>query len=191
MSGDDSAQLTVILLQTKILQPGPSLGKDSEVYEDSANENHGGLCGIYVGRGIGNRRAFIQFNAIENLPANTVILSANLELYLYGTFTSCVFYIELHIVTENWEENTITWNNQPDYLQAMETKTLIIPSDVPCWVSWDIGSLLQGWVDGSIANYGMALVAGDVIENYAFFRSCEYGDNPSKRPKLVITYYIP
>jgi hypothetical protein len=190
ISGDDSAQLTVILLQTKILQPGPSLGKDSEVSEGHANKNFGDYGGIHVGRGMGNRRAFIQFNAIENLPANTVILSANLELYLGSTTNLSNFYIELHVVTEIWEEDTITWNDQPDYLETMETETPINPFYVPCWVFWDISSLLQGWINGSIAHYGVALVAGNVQLNYTYIYS---SDNiyPDRRPKLIITYYIP
>lgn len=142
ISGYDTAQLTVILLQTKILQPGPSLGKDSEVREIHANENYGDNWVIDVGRGLGNSRIFIQFNAVENLPANAVILSTNLELYLGGTSHSYGFYIQLHVVTESWEEDIITWNDQPDYLETMETETPIVPSEAPCWVSWDIGSLL-------------------------------------------------
>ena len=205
ISGDDSAQLTVILLQTKILQPAPNLGKDSYISNNISNNaypndtnfadyNFGDYGTFIVGRdslsGV-SRKSFLQVNAIENLPVNTVILSAHLELYLHDTYSSYEFYIELHIVTESWEENTITWNNQPDYLQALETKSPIHPSVVPCWVSWDIASLLQGWVNGSIANYGIALIAGDVIENNARFFSCEYEINPSKRPRLDITYYIP
>jgi len=190
MSGDDSAQLTVILLQTKILQPGPSLGKDSEVSEGHANKNFGDYGGIHVGRGMGNSRAFIQFNAIENLPADTVILSAHLELYLGSTTNSYGFYIQLHVVTESWEEDTITWNDQPDYLETMETETPINPFYVPCWVFWDISSLLQGWINGNIAHYGVALVAGNVQLNYTYIYSSEH-PYPDNRPKLVITYYIP
>jgi hypothetical protein len=94
-------------------------------------------------------------------------------------------------ITGNWEENTITWNNQPDYHPLPESMGPVVMGDVT-WLSWDISALLQGWVDGSIGNHGIVLESSDTISfSEVFFRSSDNLDNPGQRPKLEITYYIP
>lgn len=58
---------------------------------------------------------------------------------------------------------------------------------------WDIDTLVQAWLDGSITNYGVVLKDTDevLINSIAYFRTSDYTSDTSKRPKLVIDYYIP
>ena len=124
---------------------------------------------------------------IEYLPRH-----ADLKLYQYQTIGTENFMIGLHQITESWEENKITWNNQPDYLPSPES-TITVSVGATTWLSWDITSLLQGWLDGSIVNYGVVLKDTDEPLGDTFIRcySSDYITNPSLYPKLEIIYYVP
>ena len=60
------------------------------------------------------------------------------------------------------------------------------------WVSWDIKGP-EGWVSGSVPNYGLVLKKANELENLpntAQLQSTIYKDNPGVWPRLDITYYI-
>lgn len=192
-AGSSTATVTIIVNKTLILQPGPAEGKDSMVvtqipdtnYENNQYFSLGNLSvSIIV-------RAHLQFD-VSILPTDAFIVNADLKLYQYQSIGTESFVIGLHQVTESWEENMITWNNQPDYLPSPES-TITVTVGATTWLSWDITSLLQGWLNGSIANYGVVLKDTDEPLGDTFIRcySSDYSDNPTLCPKLEITYYVP
>jgi len=192
-AGSSTATVTIIVNNTLILQPGPAEGKDSMVvtqipdtnYENNQYFSLGNLSVSII------LRAHLQFD-VSILPTDAVIVNADLKLYQYQTIGTESFVIGLHQVTESWEENMITWNNQPDYLPSPES-TITVTIGALTWLSWDITSLLQGWLDGSIANYGVVLKDTDEPLGDTFIRcySSDYLTNPTLCPKLEITYYVP
>ena len=192
-AGSSTATVTIIVNNTLILQPGPAEGKDSMVvtqipdtnYENNQYFSLGNLSVSII------LRAHLQFD-VSILPTDAVIVNADLKLYQYQTIGTESFVIGLHQVTESWEENMITWNNQPDYLPSPES-TITVTIGALTWLSWDITSLLQGWLDGSIANYGVVLKDTDEPLGDTFIRcySSDYLANPTLCPKLEITYYVP
>ncbi len=192
-AGSSTATVTIIVNKTLILQPGPAEGKDSMVvtqipdtnYENNQYFSLGNLSVSII------LRAHLQFD-VSILPTDAVIVNADLKLYQYQTIGTESFVIGLHQVTESWEENMITWNNQPDYLPSPES-TITVTVGALTWLSWDITSLLQGWLDGSIANYGVVLKDTDEPLGDTFIRcySSDYLANPTLCPKLEITYYVP
>lgn len=192
-AGSSTATVTIIVNNTLILQPGPAEGKDSMVvtqipdtnYENNQYFSLGNLSVSII------LRAHLQFD-VSILPTDAVIVNADLKLYQYQTIGTESFVIGLHQVTESWEENMITWNNQPDYLPSPES-TITVTIGALTWLSWDITSLLQGWLDGSIANYGVVLKDTDEPLGDTFIRcySSDYLVNPTLCPKLEITYYVP
>jgi len=192
-AGSSTATVTIIVNNTLILQPGPAEGKDSMVvtqipdtnYENNQYFSLGNLSVSII------LRAHLQFD-VSILPTDAVIVNADLKLYQYQTIGTESFVIGLHQVTESWEENMITWNNQPDYLPSPES-TITVTIGALTWLSWDITTLLQGWLDGSIANYGVVLKDTDEPLGDTFIRcySSDYPANPTLCPKLEITYYVP
>jgi len=54
-------------------------------------------------------------------------------------------------------------------------------------------TLVQGWIDGTITNYGVALKDTDEtsVDTFAYFFTSDYTTDTTKCPKLVISYYIP
>jgi hypothetical protein len=130
---------------------------------------------------------------LSTVPADAVVVDANLKLYQYSTFADANFTLGLHNVTSAWDESTITWNLQPTCSVDAETTSDITMGDIT-WKSWEIDTLVQAWLDGSITNYGVVLKGTDeaaVGYGMAYFWSSDYTDDTSKRPELVIDYYIP
>jgi hypothetical protein len=146
--------------------------------------------------GIGNSastivRTYIEFD-LSSIPADVRITDADLKLYQYNTIGPDNFIIGLHKVTSNWDESTITWNLQPTSSTDAEITSNITVGAIT-WKSWDIDTLLQGWLDGTISNYGMMLKDTDEssANTIAYFWTSDYTTDTTKRPILEIDYYIP
>ena len=179
-----------IIEQNITIQPGPAEGKDSYAtifYPYSNAPNSQSLL-------IGNwtDRTYLKFD-LSILPAGAVITNADIQLYQWFTYGSSDFVVGAHRVTQSWTESIITWNNQPAYSDIPES-TIFVTADAVAWRSWNITSLVQDWLDGSIANYGVVLT-GDGDTSLPSSRiscySSDNTDNSTLRPKLEITYYVP
>ncbi|MBN2541299.1 DNRLRE domain-containing protein [bacterium] len=196
----------VIVEQTLTIQPGPEEGKDSYVSSLTPAFNYSANEYLSIGQStfstLGVQRAnyvfesytlrsFLQFD-LNALPSDSVVGSAVLKLYQTAPLETSSFMIGVHQISQDWEESTITWNNQPAYLTASES-TVTVPAFVTGWLSWDVTSLVQGWVNGSIANHGIALQKDSMIMEFIHIDcySSNHAGNSALRPKLVITYYVP
>lgn len=176
------------------IQPGIINGKDASVDDTWPTTNWGDTSTLlFIGNATFLRiyRSYLQFD-LSSIPLNAVIIDADLVLY-YG-FSGVVssLPVGLYEVTESWEENTITWNNQPANSTETEDIRNIPASPTDDFASWDIDDLVKGWLDGTITNYGMALKDTDEasVGGHVGFRSSEYLVE-IERPKLIVDYYIP
>ena len=187
-----NAPLTPASPETITLQPG-SEGKDSFVIERYPDENKGSFYRLNIGYSVIDStkyRAYLQFD-LGAVPENARIINADLKLYPsaiegFGSFT-----MGLYKVMSDWEEGTITWDMQP--ISSSEAEVLsTINTFVTNWITLGISDLVQGWLDGSITNYGILLKALD--EESANIRigfwSSDWGVDTSC-PKLKMDYYIP
>ena len=192
-----NAPLTYATPKTITLQPG-AVGKDATVISTHADTPHGGATfldfGKYISVGmIHYYRSYLQFD-LSTVPGNARVVGAFLRLYqcnFHGTASNNT--IGLYQVTSDWEESTITWNNQPYSSTVAEASCTVYPvSNI--WRTWyNMGNLIQSWLDGTITNQGMLLKATDekLIDLAVVCRSSDYTSDASKRPKLTINYYIP
>jgi len=176
------------------IQPGIIDGKDSFVNNYYPTDNFGDShTAVYVGKTTDLfwiYRSYLQFD-LSSVPPNAVILDADLVLYHHFSSVISSLPIGLYEVTESWEENIITWNNQPASSTEVEDILYILAGLPGYFVSWDIEGLVKGWHDGIITNYGMVLRDTDEssVDGKAAFRSSE--NMASDRPRLIIEYYIP
>jgi hypothetical protein len=183
--------LTYATTQYITLQPGTD-GKDATISSAIPASNFGNETYSWVGDfGTTITRLYIQFN-LSSVPANARIVDADLLLYQYFTFGGSDFTIKLQKINNSWDESTISWDLQPT-CSSDPIITINITAGATTWKSWDIDDLVQAWLDGGIANYGAALkdtheTSGDTI---AYFYTSDYSTDTTKRPKLVISYYIP
>jgi hypothetical protein len=193
-SADSStATVTIFTKQTLTIQPNALEGKDSMVVNQLPDDNY--VDNQYFS--LGNLsasvflRGYLQFD-VSSIPIEAVIINAELKLYQYQTIVLVVFIIGLHQVTESWDENLITWNNQPDYSPSPES-TVTITVGAETWLSWSVSSLLEGWLEGSINNHGVLLKDTDEPMGDTFIRcyTSDYITNPNQCPKLEVTYYEP
>ena len=185
--------LTHASTQYITLQPGPAEGKDALVSSFFPESEYGSGLIIDVGNTADGTilRSYIQFD-LSSVPENARVIDTDLLLYQYNTSGTEDFIIDLHKVTSEWQEGTINWNSQPTYSTEAECSRTIYVGQV-IWKDWDMDDLVQGWLNGTISNYGMALIDTDEtsVNTIAYFHSSDYIDDTTKRPKLVVDYYIP
>ena len=190
--------------QTTItLQPDATMGKDAQVFDNLANTNMGSHSEfeIYAWTNGGSqtiRRCFIDFD-FSLIPAGSTITSTNFVLYNNPTSTSTngehsqtsgSNEMVIERVIQSWDENIITWNNQPN---TVTLNQIIVPPSTSSHqdYSMDISSLVQDIVDNPSTSFGLRLTL--LTEQYyrsLIFASSDH-TNSNLHPKLIITYTNP
>jgi len=189
-----TATVTVSPIETLTLQPG-SEGKDACMSDDDfyPDTNAGDIDYLFAGNNGFINRSYIQFDLAPNpLPAGAVITDARLKLYQDailiqpGTFNGGIYP-----VTSNWEEDEITWNNQPNSSSTFVALPTLYDT-TGTWVTCHIEDFVKGWLDGSITNYGLLIKATNesTEETGARFISSDYITDITKHPILEIDYYV-
>ena len=184
--------LTYASTQYTTLQPGPTEGKDALVSSLFPDTNYGNDAIIDAGNTTtAVVRSYIKFN-LSSVPGNARVIDADLKLYQSGTYGFDDFVVALYNVTSDWDESTIDWDPQPTSSTEPEI-TNSITASATTWESWDIDTLVQGWLDGTATNYGMLLKDTDesLFDTVVLFYSSDYTTDTTKCPKLEIDYYIP
>ncbi len=116
------------------------------------------------------------------IPAGSSVISATLSLsYAWKPAGSVV---TVHSVNGAWEESTLHGGGFSGTSPAVEA-SLTTLAQTDAFVTADLTSLVQGWVDGAQPNHGVALVDGS---NRTDFRASEYPD-AARRPKLDVCYH--
>jgi RHS repeat-associated protein len=135
-------------------------------------------------------RFFIKFD-LSSIPFGAIIYSANLTLYgvNHNPLTqSNACYLER--VTSDWTEMGVTWNNQPPVTATGRVSLAQSTSSTQNYTI-NVGSLVQGWVNGDYSNYGLRLK----LQSETYYTSMEFASSDhsdaSKHPKLVVYYRMP
>ena len=121
----------------------------------------------------GNRHTYIRFD-LSTLPADAPILNATMRLFVDQVFNPGS--IDLHAVLGSWDESTITPDTAPSILPAPFTSALISSGAEQKFVSIDVTSIVELWIDGSTPNYGIALLptnGTDIQDVQVIFNSKE------------------
>lgn len=140
---------------------------------------------------------FITF-PLNQLPAGRAIISAELQIYLFGNSDPALAQdslIQVFRVAEDWQENAITWNNAPLAIENL-AQTVVAPSDYP-WpripYTWDVSlAVAQAYSEG--APLRLALYSADgAIHSGKYFVGSEdaWVDGEFYRPTLTITWGNP
>lgn len=166
---------------------------DARVEYTSPNSNYGEEAKFHVRTtSNGVRRTYLKYD-LRSLPPRARITSALLILYAVaddgqGTYEP----INMHAVTDNWDENTVTWNNGPPLGPVVAT-TLVGPKNQ--YYSWDITAYAQEEFEGDKIASMIARFAFDNPQNPAGqpSRHRDFGSKESReqyRPCLEITYSL-
>lgn len=206
-TGSSTSTVSIIVEKAFTIQPGSAEGKDSYISSLSPGYNYASNNYLAIGKNTFSTlavirandriafdyfyRAYLQFD-LSALPSDAVIVSADLKLFQPNAIFTADLMIGLHQVAESWEESTITWDNQPDYLISPESTITVAIGEIS-WLSWNVTNLLQGWLDGNIANYGIMLKQTGVAsaDTVVHCYSSDELISTALRPKLEIIYYVP
>jgi len=130
-------------------------------------------------------RIYIKFDLSE-IPADSVVFESRLYLYKYSGSNNIL--INVHRVLGDWQENTLRWNNKPDY-ESTPTDQARSPSNNR-WMNWNVTIDVQSFVNGDHPNYGWCIKhsSESTLNTRVYFRSKEYTTNPNLQPYLQIEY---
>jgi len=137
---------------------------------------------------------------VSSIPANAIISSAVLSLYVTNTYGGTANAGAYRSITA-WNVAQATWNNRqsgtpwatPGGLAGTDYEAAPYASSgdvsVVGWINFDISDLLSKWVNGTYPNQGIRfkLISG----GHLYTRMADYVTDPSLRPKLSINYTVP
>jgi hypothetical protein len=186
------------------LQPGAEESKDTYIYQWWPDANYGASKTLVVAHQAASiRHTLLQFD-LDRIPSGAKVTSATLELYSntssWGSTTLNIYrltnsWVEGEQIQKsgpgaNWtkRDTLIDWSRVGGDYDSQSIASAITPGG-PGWVSWDITSLVMGWVSGQLPNHGL-LLAPTVNNQGAEFDSSDYTD-PTTHPKLSISYRCP
>ncbi|MCP4229643.1 MAG: DNRLRE domain-containing protein [bacterium] len=168
------------------LQPDPALGKDAFVYEGAPNQCYGDSDHLSVTSSTSNHMAlsYIKFVRLDNYFGAT-IHQVTLELYVVQ-LNSIALYFECAAILDSWDEDTITWSNQPWQIFGTEIQ-VPYPTTTDVWWSVDVTDIVSDWANGIEDHHGFILYDGNSDGNMVRFAS---SDEPVSTiwPKLIIDY---
>jgi hypothetical protein len=161
---------------------------DTYVDEELSGSNFGGSARLYVGMlpEFGFRRqSLVKFN-LADIPAGATVHSATFRAYLDEAFQLTSVNLTIGRNSATWTEYGATWNNKPSCI-AKNTLAVGLSDG---WKSWNALNLVNDWLSGGYANYGLCLYgpnygASDFYDRR--FRSRESGTPP----ELVVEFYRP
>jgi hypothetical protein len=137
--------------------------------------------------GTGNfQQTMIRFD-LSQLTRQT-IESAILNLYLFfGCPMDPTTHTRFYAITQDWDENT--WPVTQHIAHGTDVwASCDFNANEPGWYNIDITTLVQAWVDESVQDYGLVIIANSG-DKFSKFYSKEHS-NPNLHPYLEINYTI-
>lgn len=187
--------------QSVLVVPPPKVWTiaDATVFSNISDSNYGTAnilrigydnpgCSNSINGGIA--RSLIQFD-LSSVPASSAIVSAKLYLYK-GNY--CVYSgheqprnIVIHRLGSPWTETSVTWNSQPAIFEVQGGGAIDVTGQQ--YYQFDITALVQGWVNGSLPNYGLVLVGPETTgDNFVSFDFGAFESGSDYEPYLEMTY---
>ncbi len=125
---------------------------------------------------------YIQFN-LSSIPASASVSKASLKLYVQGVTTAGSFNVDY--VNGLWAESTISYSLAPALGTTIVASVPITTADKNQYILIDITPAVVAWLNGSVVNDGIALVANGAFN--AAFDSKE-NTTSSHPPELDIVF---
>jgi hypothetical protein len=166
-----------------VLQPTGTDSQDAYLEETDPNSNFGSeeelLVSLEAG---GERSSLIRFTELDDYQGVTVN-SALLELYV--EHITELIDMSSWLVTENWDEATVTWSNRPSLLAGSDIQFAI--PDFGYWKSVDVTDYAVEWLENGLPNNGIYLIYEGAEYRTATLCSGENSDD-TQTPRLTLEY---
>lgn len=124
--------------------------------------------------------ALLRFDSASMPVAGTVVDSAAVELVFRDAFgDTSPLSMRLYAVTSDWAEATTNPDSLPTFaVTPFDSVDIVFPADVVDTVRIALGPIVQGWVNDSATNFGIALLPSDGQDSEAEFDSRESSNPP-------------
>ena len=174
--------------------------QDTYIKLGETGNNFGVSTQLIVDRESGDlQRALVQFD-LSSIPVGAIIHSATLNME--ATAIDGLLNLHVYQVLEGWAEGTANgtsddanwtnrdtgtaWTTAGGYFNGTAIDS--ISTDATGQHSWTITTLVQDWIDGTDANYGVVIASPDGGGN----RTVTYDSREGAiAPELIIHYSIP
>jgi hypothetical protein len=146
--------------------------------------------------------AFLRFD-LSAIPSDAIVAQATLQLYAQGWGGSDIS-LGAYRVLRNAKPNEATWNhaklgsywglpgcNSTSTDRAPTPEHTVTTRGIRKWYNFDLTTLVQDWVNGSLTNNGLLLRSSSPIATWSLYFASAQNDTVTLRPKLVITYRVP
>lgn len=162
--------------------------KDAQTYKAIATRNYGADAQIELkGSATFRRDLFYSFN----IPAVILELNQRAFIHLWINETSRLDepYLTTHIkvtkFSDEWQESTITWNNQPALTGAQILDTIAVSylTTVPGWINFDITNLVKQGYTGNL-NLKVEYLKGEDVSS--IYMATKENANDSKHPNFAV-----
>lgn len=197
------AQATTLVLQEGV--NGYAGTTDTKFYNWSATGNYGAADSLEHSTSR-STTSVLRFD-LGSIPASSTVASAQISLYLKWSDAGAnqTRTAQLHRLLVNWVEQEATYQvraaGQPwagnkgpqpgsDYETAPTASAQSGQAGV--WLTWDVTTLAQSWVNNPVANFGVLLLDpnGYSVGANRSYASSEHS-TAAWRPKLTITLGAP
>lgn len=158
---------------------------DAQVYEGNAANNYGTTNSLQVKRTYGSsniRTSYLKFDLSSfNLYQ---IGKAVIRLYLRTNDNQPVPAIieAIHVIDNNWNENTIVWNNKPATSRSIATTFVQAQGR---FYEWDITEFIKELSPSSTNNTIITIALQDITGSNALL-TFSSKDHTNNRPQLII-----
>ena len=180
----------------RIYQSDPSIGKDAVIESILPDTNFGDstLFSVFSWTNDGlfnSARALLDFD-LSVFPQNITITKATLSLYWvsYKNLTEQTGEnaFTIYRITENWDEHTVTWNNQPDTTSVHKVNVPESVAATQSYVDMDVTELVQDMINDPQGSFGFMLrLDNEFPYKLVILASSDYTVK-GKRPKLIVYY---
>jgi len=153
--------------------------EDASINNFFANDNYG--ASDYLGVGVllfGYEVSYIKFDIPETTKK---IISATVKTYWYNFLLTNRMWLCAGTTTNDWDENTITWNNAPYYYYDLIDTQLIDDME---WFNFDVLDYIPESGEFSIIIFEEEWT-GEYLQSDS--RECTLSPDP---PLLIIKYEI-
>jgi hypothetical protein len=152
---------------------------DATIQQEANTLNLGGMPWLRAAYATGpdsfHARALASFD-LSLIPLGTLVQSASFEAYLATSGGDSPVALEVYRVTGAWSEASVTWDSQPAVAAAPEGSIAV--AAVTGYKAWNLTTLVQAWVNGSLPNNGLE-IRGPAAGFYSrSFNSREGGQCP-------------